>query len=299
MENNTNISESVDLAKHLQQNQYLTDRDKPINPTFNAVIAFVAEVFFFIYALCDDARFYIRQLVYGSQRLFKYNRGTPQEVREDVASLAKVPRHIALVLKGANDPETALSKLLTEATMGVMWCVGCGSEQLTLYERNGRLKSVKLESVAEVLTTGLARYFNDEEMPLLSVRSGRSRVTAGSVTNRTGERPVLEITLVSEDDGRPLMVDLARKYSHELAQGKLALENITVGKVDHDVQELVGGEPDLLVSFDSNLDVAGFPPWLLRVTELFSLPDNEGVFHYMVFYLALRKFANVKVNLGA
>jgi undecaprenyl pyrophosphate synthase len=56
-------------------------------------------------------------------------------------------------------------------------------------------------------------------------------------------------------------------------------------------------EPDLLLLFSPSVDLQGYPPWQLRLTEIFHVQDNQGV-GYQVFYRALCNFAKAQMRFG-
>lgn len=283
------------------------------NPVFSALLALLAKAVVAVFSLYSRLLFCVRQALYLFQREFVYSQRTPQSIRKDVATYGKVPRHVAFVLQ--RSPSIGIEGLVGQVLESASWCLGVGSPLLTIYERTGVLKSVPLETLAEAVCTGLARFFRDtEDAPSICIRCGKQAVTmAGPGSSPVAEilnavttslegsasEPALTIFLASEQDGRPMMLTLATEYAQLIVKGALSKTDITVNKIHGDLCDRVGEEPDLLVTFGSRLDFAGFSPWLLRVTELFCLPDNNGVFHYLVFIKSLQKFANVKVNLGA
>ena len=78
---------------------------------------------------------------------------------------------------------------------------------------------------------------------------------------------------------------------------KLAAEDITLDLIDAEITESVMGEPDLLISFASYIELQGYPPWQIRLTEIFHAPDNSGV-GYQVFLRALHSFAKAQMRFG-
>lgn len=284
----------TDTADYLQHIQYVKSPNAATNPIVRACFTVVAHFVIAVFATITVLRRYLRQLYYIVARQTLFRNRTPQLVRQDVSNFPKIPSHIAFVLnfrRGPGDIDT----LIEHSVECLSWIVGIGAPKITLYERTGVLKTLPLDQVGEALATGLSRYITNSDMPYIVVRSGTEVSGYGM---EQGDN-VVTVTLASEQDGRPMLVALANEYRQEVASGKLKPEEITVDKVHEVVLERVGEEPDLLVTFGSYLDMERFSPWLLRVTELFCLPDNNGVFHYMVLYRALQKFANVKVNLGA
>lgn len=93
------------------------------------------------------------------------------------------------------------------------------------------------------------------------------------------------------------MVDLTRTLAEMSQKGKLSPQDISQELVDAELSEGIMSEPDLLISFTPYINLAGYPPWQIRLTEIFCLQDNES-FGYQVFIKALRKFAGAQMRQG-
>lgn len=78
---------------------------------------------------------------------------------------------------------------------------------------------------------------------------------------------------------------------------KLFPNDITRELVDAEVTESVMAEPDLLVLFGPSVELQGYPPWQVRLTEIFHCQDNTGV-GYQVFLRALHSYAKAQMRLG-
>ena len=78
---------------------------------------------------------------------------------------------------------------------------------------------------------------------------------------------------------------------------KLSADDISLDLVDAEISESVMGEPNLLVLFGPNVQLQGYPPWQLRLTEIFHVKDNAGV-EYQVFLRALFNYAKVQMRFG-
>ena len=78
---------------------------------------------------------------------------------------------------------------------------------------------------------------------------------------------------------------------------KLSPKDISLDLVDAEITESVMGEPDLLVLFGPSVELQGYPPWQVRLTEIYHMQDNTGV-GYQVFLRALHKYANAQMRLG-
>lgn len=80
-------------------------------------------------------------------------------------------------------------------------------------------------------------------------------------------------------------------------RSKISSSDISIDLVDAEVSESVMGEPDLLVLFGPTVELSGYPPWQLRLTEIFHVQDNNGV-GYQVFLRALYNYANAQMRFG-
>ena len=101
----------------------------------------------------------------------------------------------------------------------------------------------------------------------------------------------------SNRDGRETIVDLTKTMAELCAVNELSVSDITMDLVDSELKQLVGPEPDLLLYFGPSLDLQGFPPWHIRLTEFYWEKDNNEVI-YSVFIRGLRQYAGCKVNVG-
>lgn len=80
-------------------------------------------------------------------------------------------------------------------------------------------------------------------------------------------------------------------------RNKITPNDISIDLIDAELTESVMGEPDLLVLFSPNVDLHGYPPWQLRLTEIFHIQDNSGV-GYLVFLRALHSYARAEMKFG-
>jgi len=78
---------------------------------------------------------------------------------------------------------------------------------------------------------------------------------------------------------------------------KLSPADISLDLIDSEINESVMGEPELLLLYGPNVKLQGYPPWQLRLTEIFHVPDNVGV-EYQVFLRALYSFAKAQMRFG-
>ena len=120
---------------------------------------------------------------------------------------------------------------------------------------------------------------------------------SNSSDEEEGPRKHISIVLISAEDGRDSMVDLTKTLAEMSQRKKLNTADITQELVDAELTESVMSEPDLLILFSPHVELAGYPPWQIRLTEIFHVRDNQGV-GYQVFYRGLRKFAEAQMRKG-
>ncbi len=68
-----------------------------------------------------------------------YHHRTPELIQKDVKVLARVPKHLSVILKLENGGKggAALEALMDEAAEIAAWCACAGIPLLSIYERTG------------------------------------------------------------------------------------------------------------------------------------------------------------------
>jgi dehydrodolichyl diphosphate syntase complex subunit NUS1 len=137
-------------------------------------------------------------------------------------------------------------------------------------------------------------YFGPEH-PSLTVTSPHKE----DFPTTLGESPKshLRLHLISQQDGRESMVDLTRTLAEMSQKGKLSPRDISMELIDAELSEGIMAEPDLLITFGPYLELSGYPPWQIRLTEIFCLQDNERV-GYQVFLKALQHYGGAQMRRG-
>lgn len=113
----------------------------------------------------------------------------------------------------------------------------------------------------------------------------------------TGCEGHLSLLLLSSEDGRSTLVDLTKTLAEMSQHNKLSPADISVELIDAEITESIMGEPDLLILFDPDVKLEGYPPWQLRLTEIFHVPDNQEV-EYLVWLKGLHRFAKAEMRFG-
>lgn len=240
--------------------------------------------------------------------LIKYHHRTPEFIAGDVAHLEKLPKHLSVVLEFNQDDEqqgnAGLEGLVNDVCEIAAWASSAGISFLSVYERTGVLKNYLPQTHASIENT-LELYFGSDRKPTLSLRAPHlpsysppnTPPQTAQHSSTKDERQHLTVLLLSEHDGRDTIVDLTRTLADMAQRGDVRQEQINMDLIDAQLNDHVSGEPDLLILFSPTVQLRGYPPWQLRLTEIFHLPDNKGV-NYQVFLRALHNFAKVEMRLG-
>lgn len=230
---------------------------------------------------------------------------TPQLIRQDVLKLDKIPKRIAAILerKSEGDIGGGISGLLNDGSELVCWTVSAGIKYLILYDYDGGLKR-NIYEFRQSIHNKLAQYYGPKNVPKFAIKIPHLNKIYFNAFDGDSDMPrdnkckvMIEISLLSNKDGRATIVDLTRTMADLCSKNELKLDDITMKLVDAELTQLVGMEPDLLLYFGPCLNLQGFPPWHVRLTELYWEPDNDDV-TYSVFIRGLQKYSSCKINVG-
>lgn len=194
----------------------------------------------------------------------------------------------------------SIEVLLEEMAEIAAWCACAGIPMLSVYEKTGVLKNL-VPRVHRTVAGKIHSYFG-RRRPSLQIRAPHMPTflngdTSERNSSRSDDAGYLSILLLSAEDGRSTLVDLTKTLVEMSQHQKLSPGDISVDLIDAEISESIMGEPDLLLLFGPNVKLQGYPPWQLRLTEIFHLQDNEGV-EYQVFLRALHRYAKVQMRFG-
>ncbi|RDW84419.1 putative NUS1 [Coleophoma cylindrospora] len=230
-----------------------------------------------------------------------YHHRTPELIQKDVKGLKRKPEHLSVVLKledGARGG-AGLEALVDEAAEVAAWCACAGIPMLSIYEPTGILKGY-VPATHRAISRKLSSYFGPQH-PALTLRAPHvpSMESPSTPTSDSPEisQQHLSVLLLSAEDGRDSLVDLTKTLTEMSQRSKLSPSDISVDLVDAELSESVMGEPNLLILFGPNVELSGYPPWQLRLTEIFHVQDNQDV-GYQVFLRALYNYANAQMRFG-
>ncbi|KAK6463081.1 Decaprenyl diphosphate synthase-like protein [Scheffersomyces coipomensis] len=233
--------------------------------------------------------------------LIYHHNNSPQLIRDDVNKLNKLPKTLSCILdlKDKDDEMGGIDGLINQISELTAWTLSCGIPVLQIYEFNGKLITNKslLTKLNYKISKNLAKYFGLNNLPNYSIKIPHENLIIFGPQNTSNSEIDLQIHLLSRIDGKPTIVELTKTMSELAINKELTIQDISIDLIDEELIELVGPEPDLLIYFGPNLDLQDFPPWHIRLTEIYWEPENYDV-NYSILIRALQKYSNCVTNVG-
>ncbi|KAL2133478.1 hypothetical protein VTI74DRAFT_2283 [Chaetomium olivicolor] len=271
---------------------------------------FVYLVIHFFFSLYIRLRQAYHAVANGIYSVYYHHHRTPELIRRDVKGLQRLPKHLSVILTLEDHRRSGagVERLVNEAAEIAAWCASAGIPQLSIYEKTGILKGY-LKETHQAISQKVHAYFGPHypsvslgaphmptiESPDLPLGADHDGIDSEEIESE--DRGHISILLISAEDGRDSIVDLTKTLAEMAQRKKLSTADITEELVDAELSESIMHEPDLLILFGPHVELAGYPPWQIRLTEIFHLRDNQGV-GYQVFYRGLRKYAQAQMRRG-
>ncbi|KAL8388372.1 hypothetical protein RB595_009287 [Gaeumannomyces hyphopodioides] len=286
----------------------LDARSKARRPSVLGVRRFLAsQLHLFFYVLIHTVfSLYIRtRQVYHflkdrTRSILSYHHHTPEIIEGDVKGLQRIPKHLSVILRLDDSARggSELERLVNEVADIAAWCACAGVPLLSIYERTGVLKGY-MPQVHRVVSQKLAAYYGRNH-PALTLQAPHTQaIESAPLAENVGSEDAkhLSVLLLSAEDGRDSIVDLTKTLTEMAQRSKMSPVDISIDLVDAELTESVMGEPDLLILFGPHVELQGYPPWQIRLTEVFHVQDNQGV-GYQVFLRGLQNYSNAKMRFG-
>ncbi|KJX95252.1 di-trans,poly-cis-decaprenylcistransferase like protein [Zymoseptoria brevis] len=266
----------------------------------------IIHIFFSIYV---RSRQIYHALLDRALAVVYYHHRTPELIKRDVKSLSKVPQHLSVILElqPEGGKKDGLETLLNDACELAAWSASAGVPMLSIYERTGILKS-SLPYLHRRISRTLTSYYgaSSPSKPTISLRS--PNLPSYSPPSSPDLNPTssadepsthhLTILLLDASDGRQTLVDLTKTLAEMSQRNKLRPADVSAELIDAEISESVMGEPDLLIVFGGRVVLQGYPPWQVRLTEIYYAQDNVGGVGYQIFLKALFKYAKAEFRFG-
>ncbi|KAL9011479.1 MAG: hypothetical protein Q9173_003678 [Seirophora scorigena] len=219
-----------------------------------------------------------------------YHHRAPELIKQDIQALTKLPQHLSVILDLKEEEQgfAGLEKLLDDVAEISAWCAGAGIPMLSVYERTGALKD-HVQRTHRAVASKLHAYFG-RHVPSLEIQA--PHVPSFPDGEDPGQSPSS-----AAEDGRSTLVDLTKTLTEMSQRSKLSVNDISLDLIDAEISESVMTEPDLLILFGPYIQLQGYPPWQIRLTEIYNAQDNNGV-GYQIFLRALHNFAKAQMKFG-
>ncbi|EHA58308.1 hypothetical protein MCOR27_002077 [Pyricularia oryzae] len=264
------------------------------------------QLYLFVYVLIHTVfSLYIRsRQVYHfckdrTRSILSYHHRTPEIIEGDIKKLGRTPKHLSVILRLEEDSGRAgaeLERLVNEVADIAAWCACAGIPKLSVYEKTGILKGY-LQKTHRAVSAKLASYYGDSH-PALIVKAPHtpSIESDPSAESGSGDKHII-VLLLSAEDGRDSLVDLTKTLTEMAQAEKLSPTDINMDVIDTELTESVMDEPDLLIHFGPHVVLDGYPPWQIRLTEIYHAQDNNSV-GYQVFLRGLQNYSRAQFRNG-
>ncbi|EEP76575.1 conserved hypothetical protein [Uncinocarpus reesii 1704] len=305
-------------------------------------VYFVIHIFFSIYIRLRQSYHAVVDRVLA---ICYYHHRTPELIRKDVRELDRLPEHLSAVLTMRKDEE-GLEILMDEVAELVAWSSCVGIPMLSVYEKTGALKFYIPALHKIITAKLASYYGPSSHQPTLRLFAPHHPLcspeppspNAGPKTNLD----TITVLLLSSSDGRETLVDLTKTLAEMAQNGKISPQDISTKLIDAELSDMMttptspphqspevessdtdettverdvppsgGGpvmkaEPDLLLIFGPYVKLDGYPPWQIRLTEIFCTGDNSSsimgdggeAVEYQRFLQGLWRFAKAEFRFG-
>ncbi|KIV85925.1 hypothetical protein PV11_01576 [Exophiala sideris] len=330
---NTNTRSSTSAAS-----QKPRGHKRRVRPYLKAKLHFLI---FFLIQFIFGVYVRLRQFYHGIlDRLLAirhYHHRTPEYIQRDVKSLDRIPEHLSVILKFKSEEDGGLEALLDEVAELSAWSACAGIPLLSVYEKSGILKTY-ITSLQDLVDQKLASYFGPApkapslrvfapNLPSTSLSPQLLARTPNDGLSATSQRPHLDLLLLSATDGRDTLVDLTRTLAEMAQAQKISHKDITSNLINTEIsattaitdnrpvndrgspksnKEVGAGEPDLVIVFGPYVKLDGYPPWQIRLSEIYCVGDPSSDssdsastrVEYQAFLRGLWKYAGAEMRFG-
>ena len=246
---------------------------------------------------------------------------------EAVKNISKLPKHIAFLVLENDILYDDVAKL-------VIWSLLVGINVVSLYDVHGKMKKnqgkllgainreyIKYLGIIEPFKLSwrphddLGEVSEKRDTVIVSRNgvmypdkngNGVSSLASGNGLNghhncnqsQNGHVRNVSISLLSREDGKQDIVNAAKSLGRELRAGCLGPEDMSINTLGSHLNTNRGlSDPCVLVRVGGVASNMDFPPWHLRLTEMFSIPSLRNVTPHTLFQV-LRRYGRCEQRLG-
>ncbi|KAK4047515.1 hypothetical protein OIO90_006157 [Microbotryomycetes sp. JL221] len=236
----------------------------------------------------------------------------------------------AWIAEKSHDDSKDVVRLAAEIVKLVRWCEQLEITELSLFDERGivdrhadQIASIIAQTVAttSVIDDELGCYKklkvyssivpkrtkNDELLPGQEVDSGCGVSDPGQdgtmTPPSTSRTACITVNLLSKRSGRPQLARVAQALSLDRLKGVHTFDTLTTELVHDTIENSSFGEPQLLLVLGGPyLRLHGFPPWQLRLTEMYHHPSPSWLppprLTQRIFSRALDLYGGAEMRLG-
>lgn len=205
------------------------------------------------------------------------------KITEKIRYFSKKPQHLVIILGSESLPYKDLVKLIT-------WCFIAEISSISFYDHKNEINPYQLyESVCK-----------HNKLIIQRIKWGKSfdtYIKQMAIRDMNGYKwvPTLEVNVCNSIlDGRNSLVDVAK----QLCQEGIHSVDVDINTVDVRLKaQTETPDPDLAIVCGNVLSTFGYPPWDLRVTEIYQMGSQHGV-TLQEFLRVLEKYANCEQRFG-
>lgn len=198
---------------------------------------------------------------------------------DKLPQLRKLPQHLTVLLPSSppTSPASTNSKHLDILVNLVLWSLATNIQYVSFYDPLGLL--VKWE---------------DELMKRIQSRMNKSQRLIWHGANTTGKNgfagPKVHVKILSA--GRAALVDACRQLSH-------TEQVLTVPIISkHLLTNYEFPDPQLAIYFGEYLNLCGYPPWQIRLTEFIHAGRHLHAFDEREFFSVLQCYSKCQQRVG-
>ncbi|KAF9359540.1 hypothetical protein BGX26_012088 [Mortierella sp. AD094] len=238
---------------------------------------------------------------------FPTSPGIVRVMRKDLGTdLAKKPKHLAVILPAASISEEEEEEWHSRVSQLAQWSVASGIKCLSIM-RTDALNPELLELLQERVDFEMKEFYKEEKIvPVARVRALRPVENSLDLvaSNKSGVPSAqqvhaydLDVVILAETDGHDRLAANVRALGEAVLHKEIQSQDITMDFLDHQLSlELT--EPELLIVFKDDLDLSSYPPWHIRLTEIYHHSDQYILPQYTMFLQALHRYAKCEQRFG-
>jgi len=181
---------------------------------------------------------------------------SPTQLIGDIKHLNKIPKHLAVMFWSDDVQEERLIEIAQLCCWS--WCFGV--KIMSIYEPEGRLKNYAHLLQSHINIVSQQFFILEKIIPTIQVTS-----LSSSYTENESD---LLVNLISRSDGRAQIAEMTKSLTEDVIQEKIKYEDVNIQELDKRLSIPQFPEPQLLILFSPKIDLDGFPPWHIHLTEI-------------------------------